>query len=414
MYRRWAVRAGGRMRCFAIAEVFVSRGRHPRRAGHVHRDPVSGAPLPEPPPLPDGPVGRHPSWVGSPLVTTLFGRRVLLRPSWSSDFPAWREVRRRNEEWLTSGSPPGSPASPTCRGPRAFAVVAGPPARTPVGRRLRLRRLRRRVFSGEINLSSIQRGPFQSAYVGYWIDEARAGHGLHARGAGRDGPLRVRRARLHRIQIAIIPRNAASRRVVEKLAIRDEGIAERYSRSTASGRTTCATPSPSRSGTSGIAALSPTGSTDPPSRSDRWPQGGAGKVDAMTTDPPPEPALAPVGGSGSPGPAGPGSHRGFRGVPGAQFLGDLDVVADVQTATGCRSGRPLRGVPPHRQRGLAGLHRVHEPPFRSCAGADGGSVADRFDRRRVLPSAHDAGAFTAALWLTWVAGVRTSGCSSCS
>ena len=33
---------------------------------------------------------------------------------------------------------------------------------------------------------------------------------------------------LHRIQIAIIPRNRASRRVVEKLELREEGIAERY------------------------------------------------------------------------------------------------------------------------------------------------------------------------------------------
>jgi ribosomal-protein-alanine N-acetyltransferase len=34
--------------------------------------------------------------------------------------------------------------------------------------------------------------------------------------------------RLHRIEINIIPRNAASRRVVEKLGLRFEGIAERY------------------------------------------------------------------------------------------------------------------------------------------------------------------------------------------
>jgi ribosomal-protein-alanine N-acetyltransferase len=33
---------------------------------------------------------------------------------------------------------------------------------------------------------------------------------------------------LHRLQIAIIPRNGASRRVVEKLKIRDEGVAVRY------------------------------------------------------------------------------------------------------------------------------------------------------------------------------------------
>ena len=34
--------------------------------------------------------------------------------------------------------------------------------------------------------------------------------------------------RLHRVQISIIPRNTASRRVVEKLGIRDEGVAQRY------------------------------------------------------------------------------------------------------------------------------------------------------------------------------------------
>ena len=38
-------------------------------------------------------------------------------------------------------------------------------------------------FAGEINLYSVQRGPFQNAYVGYWIDEAKAGQQLHARGA---------------------------------------------------------------------------------------------------------------------------------------------------------------------------------------------------------------------------------------
>ena len=34
--------------------------------------------------------------------------------------------------------------------------------------------------------------------------------------------------RLHRIEINIIPRNVASLRVVEKLGLRQEGVAERY------------------------------------------------------------------------------------------------------------------------------------------------------------------------------------------
>ena len=34
------------------------------------------------------------------------------------------------------------------------------------------------TLCGEINLSGIQRGPFQSAHVGYWVDQAYAGQGL--------------------------------------------------------------------------------------------------------------------------------------------------------------------------------------------------------------------------------------------
>jgi len=33
---------------------------------------------------------------------------------------------------------------------------------------------------------------------------------------------------LHRVEISIIPRNSASRRVVEKLGIREEGVALRF------------------------------------------------------------------------------------------------------------------------------------------------------------------------------------------
>ena len=34
--------------------------------------------------------------------------------------------------------------------------------------------------------------------------------------------------RLHRLEAAIVPRNAPSRRVAEKLALRDEGTAQRF------------------------------------------------------------------------------------------------------------------------------------------------------------------------------------------
>src|SRR5206468_1980227 len=83
-------------------------------------------------------------------------------------------------------------------------------------------------FAGEINISGIQRGPFQNAYVGYWIDEAMAGNSYTPEAVAVVCRFGFEDLALHRLQIAIIPRNKPSRRVMEKLDIRAEGIAVRY------------------------------------------------------------------------------------------------------------------------------------------------------------------------------------------
>jgi ribosomal-protein-alanine N-acetyltransferase len=163
-------------------------------------------------------------------MTTLFGRRVVLRPLVPADFAAWREVRRRNVEWLTKWEPTRLAGQPdVIEDPHAFAV------------RCRARERERQMgagygfgvfvegeFAGEVNLSSIQRGPFQNAYVGYWIDEKQAGHSYVPEALVAVFRYAFDELSLHRLQISIIPRNSASRRVVAKLAIRDEGIAVRY------------------------------------------------------------------------------------------------------------------------------------------------------------------------------------------
>jgi ribosomal-protein-alanine N-acetyltransferase len=83
-------------------------------------------------------------------------------------------------------------------------------------------------FAGEITLSSIQRGPFQNAFVGYWVDEAMAGQGLAPEATVAILRFAFEELGLHRVEIAIVPRNRASRRVVEKLGLREEGVAVRY------------------------------------------------------------------------------------------------------------------------------------------------------------------------------------------
>jgi ribosomal-protein-alanine N-acetyltransferase len=166
---------------------------------------------------------------GEPSAT-LIGRRVVLRPLQAGDFDAWREVRRRNVDWLTKWEPARLPGQPdTVEDHDAFAMRCSARQRErQLGTGFGFGIFVEGALAGEINLSSVQRGPFQSCYVGYWIDEHHAGNGYTPEALVLVARFAFEDLRLHRIQIAIIPRNRASRRVVEKLDIREEGVALRY------------------------------------------------------------------------------------------------------------------------------------------------------------------------------------------
>ena len=84
------------------------------------------------------------------------------------------------------------------------------------------------VFAGEVNLNSVVRGAMQSGTIGYWIDEAKAGNSYMSEAVLVLAKFAFDELRLHRVEVCIIPRNSASHRVVEKLALRHEGIAERF------------------------------------------------------------------------------------------------------------------------------------------------------------------------------------------
>jgi ribosomal-protein-alanine N-acetyltransferase len=163
-------------------------------------------------------------------VSTLFGKRIMLRPLQASDFGAWQEVRNRNADWLLKWEPMRSPGSPDVTRDRdAFASRCAVRQRErQLGTGYGFGIFVEGVFAGEINVNSVQRGPFQNAYVGYWIDEKYAGNSYVPEAVVVVCRYAFEDLHLHRLQIAIIPRNTASRRVVGKLGIREEGTAIRY------------------------------------------------------------------------------------------------------------------------------------------------------------------------------------------
>ena len=81
---------------------------------------------------------------------------------------------------------------------------------------------------GRVALGGVLLGAFQNAYLGYWIDADHQSRGLMTEAVGAATTFAFDTAGLHRIQAAVMPRNAASQRVLEKVGYRREGVALKY------------------------------------------------------------------------------------------------------------------------------------------------------------------------------------------
>lgn len=160
----------------------------------------------------------------------LYSRRLVLRPLVAQDFEQWSAVRLRNVEWLTKWEPLRQPYHPDPERDRdVFAA------------RCSLRERERQSgtqyafgifldgkFVGEININNVVRGSLQAGTIGYWIDQAHAGHAYMSEAVVSLLRYAFDELQLHRIEVCIIPRNRNSHRVVDKIGLRNEGVALRF------------------------------------------------------------------------------------------------------------------------------------------------------------------------------------------
>ena len=171
-------------------------------------------------------------------VPVLRHGRVALRPIRRRDARTWTEVHDRNAPWLgpwEATVPPGSES----RSPSSYMQMVG-------DLRSQARQGRtlpwlvwydpvaegdprgRGVLAGQLTVSGITRGSAQWAQLGYWIDERWAGRGIIPLAVAMATDYCLGPLGLHRMEIVIRPENVNSRRVVEKLGFRGEGVRPAY------------------------------------------------------------------------------------------------------------------------------------------------------------------------------------------
>jgi len=81
---------------------------------------------------------------------------------------------------------------------------------------------------GSVALSSIARGAFQNACLGYRLDVKEINKGYMAEAIQKMVDIAFERLSLHRLEANIIPRNKASIRTVEKIGFEYEGLSKKY------------------------------------------------------------------------------------------------------------------------------------------------------------------------------------------
>jgi ribosomal-protein-alanine N-acetyltransferase len=157
---------------------------------------------------------------------------VVVRPLRRRDASEWSEVRIRNEAWLAPWEGRPEQALPASWADRHSAAVFTAMQRrgrrdARAGRALPFAVAVEGRLAGQVTVSGVVRGAFDSASVGYWVDERVAGRGVTPTALALVLDHCFREVGLHRVEASVRPENAPSLRVVRKLGFREEGLHRR-------------------------------------------------------------------------------------------------------------------------------------------------------------------------------------------
>jgi len=161
-------------------------------------------------------------------LPTVDGDGVYLRAPQMSDYSEWTTLREASRAFLTPWEPtwPSDDLSRSAFRRRLRRYAEDQRADTSYA--FFLFRKADDALVGGLTLANVRRGVAQAGSIGYWIGEPFARRGLMSGALHGLVPFAFGSLRLHRLEAACIPSNAASIRLLEKMGFAREGYAREY------------------------------------------------------------------------------------------------------------------------------------------------------------------------------------------
>jgi [ribosomal protein S5]-alanine N-acetyltransferase len=162
------------------------------------------------------------------MRSVLDGTVASIRALGPGDAEEYAELLRRNKEFLQPYEPVRSAEHWTRAGQTSQLEAAAAEWEIGAGYAFGIIDSTDGALVGRVALANVVRKAWQNATLGYWIDAGRNGRGLATEAARLAIAFAFTEVSLHRVQAGVMPRNARSIRVIEKIGLRYEGLALRY------------------------------------------------------------------------------------------------------------------------------------------------------------------------------------------
>jgi ribosomal-protein-alanine N-acetyltransferase len=156
------------------------------------------------------------------------GEGVYLRAPQVTDYAEWAALRETSRGFLTPWEPTWPSDDLTRSAFRRRLKRYAEDQRSDLAYAFLIFRAADHALMGGITLANIRRGVAQAGAIGYWVGAPFARQGAMTAAVRALVPVCFDTLRLHRLEAACIPGNAASIRLLEKTGFTREGYAREY------------------------------------------------------------------------------------------------------------------------------------------------------------------------------------------